>query len=115
MATEREKVRTVEDIWEDGPWPQRGGASLPDPLQSLRHLAIAGVLCCVPPDDYERLTRLQESFVWWVPDYQECGYLRPFPCTDLTAFETESAALSGALVLYLSPVWIKGPGPSWWQ
>lgn len=99
---ERQKYRTVENVFEDGLWPPQG--LIPDPLESVRHQAIAEVLCCIPPNDYERLTD-SSVFQWFIPHEREYGVTYPFhamvnPEPDP---QTGLQRLPYCPVLYLSP------------
>lgn len=93
--------RTLDEVSEDMLLPAGGGLGGDDPFQSQRHLAIAHVLCSIPPGDYQRLTGLVDSFCWFVPHYQTHGQIQPFPIT--VKEEMGSLALTYAKVLYLSP------------
>lgn len=93
--------RTLEEVSEDRLLPAGGGLGAYDPFQSQRHLAIAHVLCSIPPGDYQRLTDLVHSFCWFVPHYQTYGEIQPFPIT----VEEEGVPFGDTYskVLYLSP------------
>jgi len=94
------RCRTLNEVSEDMLLP-RAGLMGYDPLESQRHLAIAHVLCSIPPSDYQRLAALVDSFCWFVPHYQTYGRIQPFPIT--VEEERGSLALTYAKVLYLSP------------
>ena len=93
--------RTLEEVSEDRLLPAGGGLEGYDPFQSQRHLAIAHVLCSIPPGDYERLTGLVDLFCWFVPHYQTYGEIQSFPIT----VEEEAGPFGGTYwkALYLSP------------
>jgi len=100
----RKHVRTLQQVWKDYLWPS-GGID-PDSLESVRHQAIAEVLCSIPEDDYERLKAAAESdsFVWFMPHAQTHGMVYPVNATHYP--EPEESGLQHvpyARVLYLSP------------
>jgi hypothetical protein len=72
-----------------------------DPFQSQRHLAIAHVLCSIPPGDYQKLVDLDDSFLWFIPHFLAYGKVEPFPITIDEGEDSLKAPY--AKVLYLSP------------
>lgn len=105
---EREQLRTLQQVWEEGVWPSGGGLSMgPDPFESFRHQAIADVLCCMPEVDYQKLKELSDDywFQWFIPPERTCGFVSPFTVNEYPE-KTEGKALTWvpyARVLYLSP------------
>jgi len=93
--------RTLEEVSEDMLLP-RAGLMEYEPFESQRHLAIAHVLCSIPPSDYQRLAALVDSFCWFIPHYQTDGHIEPFPIT-VKEEKRGSLTLTYAKVLYLSP------------
>ena len=72
-----------------------------DPFQSQRHLAVAHVLCSIPPGDYQQLVDLDDSFLWFIPHFLTYGQVEPFPSTVDEGEDSPKAPY--AKVLYLSP------------
>lgn len=92
--------RTLDQASEDGLLPYVGFADY-DVFASQRHLAIGHVLCTMPPDDYEGLKAVADSFSWFLPDSQNLGRVQPFPIT----VKGEERLFGGtyAKVLWFSP------------
>ena len=66
----RRKFRTLEQIWTNDffLWPDEGISS--DLRESVRHRAIAEVLCSIPEDDYEKLKEtFKKGYGWFIPPY----------------------------------------------
>ncbi len=64
MPPERKCVGSFEQILHDLLWPV--SKLCPDPEESLRHLAVAGALHCMPEEDSQKLSEdaftLRKSF-----------------------------------------------------
>ncbi len=74
----RKHLRSLMVLWEDCVWPG-GGLEGPNPEESVRHSAIAEVLCCLPHDDYVRLRDDEGcSFEWFIPHLGMRGGCWPF-------------------------------------
>ncbi len=103
---ERKQLRSINEVWEDLLWPG-GGIMGPDPEQSRRHKAVAEVLCCIPEEDYQKLSNeLLDQFQWFIPHHEIRGMVYPF-FADIFPEEDPETKLSlkpYAQVIYLSPV-----------
>ncbi len=104
---ERRHFRTLEQIWINDMliWPYKGISSYPEP--SVRHRAVAEVLCSIPEDDYERLKEaFKKGYEWFIPPYIIRGLVQLFYVT-VYPKEVEGTTLQPdpyVPVIYLSPV-----------
>lgn len=100
----RTYLRSLDRVYEDLLWPDADFFG-PDPEKSIRHWAIAEVLCSIPTDDYERLRALAGMFTWFIPHPETYGCGLPFYAQwpeEPLGGDVERAPY--ALVLYLSPL-----------
>jgi hypothetical protein len=104
---ERIHFRTLDQIWTNdiSIWPHKGISSYPE--RSLRHRAIAEVLCSIPENDYEKLKEaFNQGYEWFIPSYFTKGLIQPFHAT-IYPKEREGTALQPSPyvpVIYLSPI-----------
>jgi len=101
----RAKLRTVGYVDNDMLWPEHGLTG-PDPEQSMRHAAIAEVLCSLPEDDYRALVRRVGSFHWFIPDDLVLGMNCPFYATVFPDEKPDSLFQDAPYthLIYLSPM-----------
>ncbi|HEX3035734.1 MAG TPA: hypothetical protein VHT73_11500 [Thermodesulfobacteriota bacterium] len=103
----RKKFRTLEQVLTNDffLWPDEGINS--DPGESVRHRAIAEVLCSIPEDDYEKLKEtFKKGYGWFIPPCFVKGLIQPFYATVYPEEVKGTTLQSGPYVpvIYLSPI-----------
>jgi hypothetical protein len=103
--------RTFEQIDEVCLFPRDGGVGVNLSSEDQRHEAVAEVLRRLPNAPYQKLTRLIDDFLWFIPHEQMGGWTQPFPMTHKGKLDAKLAFKPGdsakaatyAKVIYLSP------------
>lgn len=81
----------------------------PFDIRDLRMEAVLRVLAALPAEPFDKLSDMIDEFCWFVPHYEQLGYVYPFYVTDEGGhhlMDTKTGPLTSApfsRVLYLSP------------